>query len=108
MKKARTRKINFSPVGPAAQIWTVVTIAQDRLSCSIHSSERAAYGEAVSRFEVAEFGAAQKDPMLRTLLAAAHDRNEYERVRKYIELNSRRMNVMQLAEHTVSDSPHIN
>jgi hypothetical protein len=89
--------------GSTVQIWTLVTVADDRISCTIHSSEYHAYREAVSRFESAELGGHREDPELHFLLDAATTRGDYHEVRKYIEANSCRLHLMQLAEHDVND-----
>ena len=89
--------------GSTIQIWTLVTLVDDRISCTIHSSEYHAYREAVSRFESAELGGHREDPELHFLLDAATTRGDYHEVRKYIEANSCRLHLMQLAEHDVND-----
>lgn len=89
--------------GSILQIWTLVTLVDDRISCTIHSSEYHAYCEAVSRFEAAELGGHREAPELRLLLEAATTRGDYHEVRKYIEANSCRLHLMQLAEHDVDD-----
>ena len=85
------------------QIWTVVTLVDDRISCTVHSSEYHAYREAVSRFESVELGGDREDPELHFLLDAATTRGDYHEVRKYIEAKACRLHLMQLAEHDVND-----
>lgn len=89
--------------GSTVQIWTLVTLVEDRISCTIHSSEYQAYCEAVSRFESVELGGHREDPELRILLDTATTRGDYHEVRKYIEAKSCRLHLMQLAEHDVND-----
>jgi hypothetical protein len=81
----------------------LVTLADNRLSCTIHSSEYHAYREAVSRFECAELGGRREDAELHFLLEAATTRGDYHEVRKYIKANSCRLHLMQLTEHDVND-----
>jgi hypothetical protein len=103
MINRRNSSIGSFLTGSAVQIWTLVTLADNRLSCTIHSSEYHAYREAVSRFESAELGGRREDPELHLLLEAATTRGDYHEVRKYIEANSCRLHLMQLTEHDVND-----
>lgn len=89
------------------QIWTVVSLVEERVSCSIHSSEYHAYREAVSQFESVELGATREDPELKALLEAANTRGDYREVRKYIKDKACQIRLIQLAEHTVSDSHQV-
>jgi hypothetical protein len=103
MVNTRTGGIHSHLTGLRAQLWTVVSLVEDRICCTIHSSEDLAYREAVSRFEVAELAGPGKDPELGFILEAATARGDYQQVRKYIEDNSCRLHLMQLAEHDVND-----
>jgi hypothetical protein len=103
MINSRNSGIGSLLTGSAVQIWTLVTLADDRISCTIHSSEYHAYREAVSRFESAEHDGRREDPQLHFLLEDATTRGDYHEVRKYIEANSCRLHLMQLGEHDVND-----
>ena len=81
-------------------------VVEDRVSCTIHSSEYQAYHEAVSQFQSTEVGDTRKDPVLKGLLAVANTCGDYQEVREYIAANSRRMQLMQLSEHSVNDLSH--
>jgi hypothetical protein len=98
----RTRDIGYRPFNLTAQIWTVVSLVDDRICCTIHSSEHLAYREAVSRFESAELGGRCKDTQLSFLLEAATTSGDYQEVRKYIQEKSCRLHLLQLAEHDVT------
>jgi hypothetical protein len=103
MKRDTTRNIKAVPVSSNINLWTVVSVVDDRISCSIHRSEDEAYREAVSRFESIESGGANS--RLNSVLAAASRLGHYQEVRKYIENNACRISLMQLAEHSMDDLP---
>jgi hypothetical protein len=103
MRNNTSLSIIAFPAGSAIHVWTVGSLAEDRISCSVHTSESEGDCEAVSRFEFAESGTAQEDTALNSLLTAASTRAEYHEVRKYIENSACRMSLMQLAEHNVND-----
>lgn len=103
MINRRNSGIRSLLTGSTLQIWTLVTLVDDRICCTIHSSEYLAYREAVSRFDSVELGDHREDPELHFLLEAATTRDDYHEVRKYIEANSCRLHLMQLAEHDVND-----
>lgn len=87
----------------SVQIWTVVTLVEGEIACSIRASEHDAYCEAVSRFECAELGNMQTDPDLRLLLRAAKLYGDYQKVHQYIENSASKIQIIQLAEHSVHD-----
>ena len=103
MIDTRTRGREHLSNGSAMQLWTVVSVVEDCVSCTIHSSEYQAYYEAVSQFESAEVGDTRRDLVLKGLLAVANTCGDYQEVRAYIAANSRRMQLMQLSEHCVND-----
>jgi hypothetical protein len=98
-----TRSRTTFPTGSAVQIWTLVSVVQDKVSCSIHPSEYHAYHEAMLQFESVELGHTRRDPVLKVLLEVASACDDYQGVRDYIVANSRRMHLMQLTEHSVND-----
>jgi hypothetical protein len=69
MRNDVSLSINSLPSCSAIHTRTVVSLAEGRISCSVHTSEYQAYCEAVSRFEFAELGAAQEDTVSNSLLA---------------------------------------
>jgi hypothetical protein len=87
----------------STRLWTVITVIDGRISCSIHPSEYHAYREAVSRFEYAEPAAKNNNRILQTILEAATICGDYQPVRKYIEANASKLCLMQLAEHDISN-----
>jgi hypothetical protein len=91
----------FCPL--SVQIWTVVTLVEGKIACSIHASEHDAYCEAVSRFEGAELAKMQRDPELRLLLRAAKLYGDYQKVHQHIENIASKIQMIQLAEHSVHD-----
>jgi hypothetical protein len=100
--KGIRRRTSF-PTGSTLQIWTLVSLVQDKVSCSIHPSEYHAHHEAIVQFESAELGHTRRDPILRVLLEVSSACDDYQDVRDYIATNSRRTHLMQLTEHTVND-----
>lgn len=87
----------------AKRIWTVVTLTDDRISCSIHLSEYQAYREVVARFEYAELDEKSHVTTLAAILATASIKGDYQLVRQYIQDNARRLCLLQIAEHEISD-----
>jgi hypothetical protein len=80
-------------------IWTVVSVVDEKVSCSLHPSEYHAHRELVSRFESVELEPDRKSSELRRLLNGAVECGNYEQVRAYIKDNARRLDQLQLAEH---------
>lgn len=101
MKMARTGR-TFPQTRSTAQIWTVVSLVEERIFCSVHPSEYHAYCEAVSRFESVELGARRRDSELKALLEVANSCGDYQAVRQYIADKSSQMRLLQLAEHLPS------
>jgi hypothetical protein len=87
----------------SVQIWTIVTLVEEKIACSIHASEHDAYCEAVSRFESAELGEMQTDPELRLLLRAAKLYGDYQKIHLHIENSASHIQLIQIAEHSVHD-----
>jgi hypothetical protein len=85
-----------------AKIWTVISVVDERIFCSVHHSEHQAYREAVAQFESVESGAARADSHLKALLEVANGRGDYHEVRRYIADNASQIRMIQLAEHTPS------
>ena len=100
--KRRATRMTFAPACPTVHIWTVVSLVEDRMYCSIHSSEYHAYREAVSRFESVELETASLDQTLEGLLETAHIGGDYKEVRSYIEKWACKLYRLQIAEHDVN------
>ena len=96
--------IEAAPFGQPAQIWTVISVIDEKIDCSIHASEYQAHCELVSRFESLEVSPAREAPELKLLLRTARECGNYELVRAYIRTNARRMDRLQLAEHYLSSA----
>jgi hypothetical protein len=93
--------INRSTLSAASaiQLWTVVTLVGERMSCTIHPSEDHAYREAVARVEYAEPNRTRRNRRLRVLLNTAASSGDYRMVREYIKRHSQKIHLMQLAKH---------
>jgi hypothetical protein len=89
--------------GLSVQIWTVVSLVDGQMFCSVHASEHDAYCEAVSRFESVELDDKSSDLELRLLLRSAKLYGDYRKVHRYIEREASRIQLIQLAEHSVYD-----
>lgn len=87
-------------------IWTVVSVVDEKVSCSLHPSEYHAHRELVLRFESVELDPYRQSSELRRLLNAAVECDNYERVRAYIKDNARRLDQLQLAEHPPLSTPN--
>lgn len=102
MKNARSKR---RPLGQPTHVWTVVSVVDEKVSCSLHPSEYHAHRELVLRFESVELDSCRRSSELRHLLNMAVERGNYEPVRAYIKDNARRLDQLQLAEHPVLAAP---
>jgi hypothetical protein len=102
MKNARLKN---SPLCQPTHVWTVVSVVDEKVSCSLHPSEYHAHRELVLRFESIELDPCRKSSELRRLLNMAFERGNYEPVRAYIKDNASRLDQLQLAEHPVLATP---
>jgi hypothetical protein len=99
-RNSKAKRLNSrSPV----RLWTVVTVVDGHISCSVHRSEYQAYREAVSRFIYTEPDSIYKCHALGGLLEAAARRGDFQSVRQYITAHACKVYLMQLAEHDVSN-----
>jgi hypothetical protein len=94
-----------SPLDQPTRIWTVVSVVDEKVSCSLHPSEYLAHRELVLRFESVELDACRKSSQLRLLLNRAVKCGNYEPVRAYIKDKARRLDQLQLAEHPLLSAP---
>lgn len=85
----------------STRLWTVVTLVDGRIGCTIHPSERHAYREAVVRFEYAESQGTIQSRDLQALLESATNSGDYGKVRKYIEANASQISLLQITEHDI-------
>ena len=84
------------------KIWTVISVVDERIFCSLHHSEHQAYREACSPIRIRGIGAARSDSRLKALLEVANGHGDYHEVRRYIADNASKIRMIQLAEHTPS------
>lgn len=97
--------LNKRSLGQPTHIWTVVSVVDEKVSCSLHPSEYHAHRELVLRFESVELDSCRKSSDLRHLFNLAVERGNYEPVRAFIKDNARRLDQLQLAEHRVPFTP---
>lgn len=95
-----TRDLRHITAG-SGRLWTVVTLIDGRIQCTIHPSEYHAYREAVVRFEYAETPGMSQNRDLEALLESATIGGGYGKVRKYIEANASQISLLQISEHDV-------
>lgn len=91
--------LKSSPLGQPTHIWTVISVVDEKVSCSLHPSEYHAHRELVLRFESVELESRKRSSKLRRLFNNAVEAGNYEPVRAYIKDNARRLDQLQLAEH---------
>jgi hypothetical protein len=94
-----------SPLGQPTHIWTVVSVVDEKVFCSLHPSEYHAHHELVLRFESVELGHRRISSELRKLFNVAVERGNYEPVRVYIKDNAHRLDQLQLTEHPLLSTP---
>jgi hypothetical protein len=80
-------------------------MVDEKVSCSLHPSEYQAHHELVLRFESFELDHCRKSSQLRLLLNRAVKCGNYEPVRAYIKDNARRLDQLQIAEHSLVSGP---
>ena len=83
----------------AESLWTVVSLVDEEVTCSIHSSEFNAYLELAQRFERYESTVKQPDRVLRELVATGRKVGDFSQVRQYLRIKSTKMSSIQIAEH---------
>lgn len=102
MKNRKLNRKDGLRTSSVGTMWTVVSVVDDRIYCSIHPTEYHAYREALTRLQSAELNATDDNHELPMFLEAAKTSRDYQQIRNYIERKACNLRLLQLAEHDVT------